>query len=49
MVNHLFNKGSNASTIALVSVGWFLFILGAVINDPLWLKLFLMSAARVLP
>jgi hypothetical protein len=35
--------------VALAIIGWLSFGLGVLVVEPLWLKLALLSAARVLP
>jgi hypothetical protein len=49
MVKNVFNRISSSYPVALVFSGWLLFGLGVIINAPLWFKLTLLSAARVLP
>jgi hypothetical protein len=46
MVKNVFNRNI---PVALVFSGWVLFGLGVIITSPLWIKLALLSSARVLP
>ncbi|MGA2607947.1 MAG: hypothetical protein ABSH01_10895 [Terriglobia bacterium] len=49
MVKHVFLKVNSLHLDALAIFGWLVFAAGVTIGQPLWLKLTLLSAARVLP
>jgi len=49
MVKNVFNGKALSLPVALVLVGWLTFICGVYVIEPIWLKLVLLSAARVLP
>jgi hypothetical protein len=49
MVKHVFFKVKSLHPDALAILGWLAFAVGATVGLPLWLKLTLLSAARVLP
>ncbi len=49
MVKNVFNGKALLFPIALVLVGWLTFICGVYLDEPIWLKLVLLSTARVLP
>jgi hypothetical protein len=49
MAEGLSNKMNKFPTAALAICGWLVFVLGISIGKPMWLKLILLSAARVLP
>lgn len=50
MVKNVFFKLKNLFSLdALAIFGWTCFFVGNCITEPLWLKLTLLSAARVLP
>jgi hypothetical protein len=47
MVKHVYFR-MNRHPVALAIVGWLAFVVGHIVN-PIWIKLVLLSAARVLP
>jgi len=49
MVKNVFNGKTLLFPVALVLVDWLTFICGVHVIEPIWLKLVLLSAARVLP
>ena len=49
MVKNVLNGKALLFPVALVLVSWLTFIGGVYVVDPIWLKLVLLSAARVLP
>jgi hypothetical protein len=49
MVKYVFDKMNSLRPVALAILGWLAFVFGVSIVDPVWLKLILLSAARVLP
>jgi hypothetical protein len=49
MVKHVFFKVKLLHPDALAIVGWLAFVAGVIVGPPMWLKLTLLSAARVLP
>ena len=49
MVKNVFNGKTLLFPVALVLVGWLTFICGVYVIRPIWLKLVLLSTARVLP
>jgi hypothetical protein len=49
MAKHVFFKMNMFHPDALVILGWLSFTVGACVMQPTWLKLVLLSAARVLP
>ncbi len=48
MVKHVFVKMNSVRPDALAILGWLAFVSGVLVEQT-WLKLILMSAARVLP
>ena len=36
-------------SVALVAIGWACFVVGAVVDLPIWLQVTVLSVARVLP
>ncbi|MGA2064392.1 MAG: hypothetical protein ABSG86_05465 [Thermoguttaceae bacterium] len=48
MVKHVFAKVNPVRPGALAILGWLAFVVGVVVEET-WLKLMLLSAARVLP
>jgi hypothetical protein len=49
MVKHVFFKMKSIHPDALAILGWLAFIACVIVGPPTWLKLILLSAARVLP
>ena len=49
MVKHVFVKLRSFHPDALAILGWLAFAAGVTVGQPMWLKLTLLSAARVLP
>jgi hypothetical protein len=49
MVKNVFVQVSSFHSDALVLLGWLCFTSGVTTVEPLWLKLFLLATARVLP
>jgi len=49
VVKHVFFKVHSFHPDALAILGWLAFVFGALLVQPMWLKLILLSAARVLP
>jgi hypothetical protein len=49
MVKHVFVKVKSLHLDALAIFGWLAFAAGVTVGQPMWLKLTLLSAARVLP
>ena len=49
MVKYVCFKVNSFHLDALAILGWIAFALGAYVVEPMWLKLSLLSAARVLP
>jgi hypothetical protein len=49
MVKNVFFKVNSLHHDALAILGWLAFVFGVIVGQPMWLKLSLLSAARVLP
>jgi len=49
MVENVFDRKTLLFPVALVLVSWLTFICGVYVIEPIWLKLVLLTAARVLP
>ena len=49
MVKYVFFKVKSFHPDSLAILGWLAFAAGVTVGQPMWLKLTLLSAARVLP
>lgn len=49
MRKNVFNRFNSFLPVALVFVGWLSFIMGLIIDNPEFLKITLLTTARVLP
>jgi hypothetical protein len=49
MAKHVFFRVNSLHPGALAILGWLALVFGVIVGQPTWLKLTLLSAARVLP